>query len=114
MGDVFVSHGDSAQDTAVLLLDAAEKADLPADVVRSTDGGFIVDEELAKAAAVDYDGDASSSDEASRNAEVAAQQSADAEAAKSDAVGKKSDAVGKNQPAKKATAKKASARKSNK
>lgn len=82
MGDVFVPFGDSAQDTAVLLLDAAESAELPADVVRTTDGGFVVDEELAKSAAVDYDGGASSSDEAARNAEVAAQAEADGESEK--------------------------------
>lgn len=85
MGDVFVSNGDSAQDTAVLLLDAAESADLPPDVVRTTSGGFVVDEKLAKAAGVDYDGDASSSDEAARNAEVAAQEQADAESEKTPA-----------------------------
>lgn len=56
MSDVFVPPGDSAQDTAVLLLEAAEKADLPADHVRSSDGGFVVSQEVADAAGVDYEG----------------------------------------------------------
>jgi len=64
MSDVFVPPGDSAQDTAVLLLEAAEKAGEPADVVRSSDGGFVVPKELADAAGVDYDkGDDDESDD---------------------------------------------------
>lgn len=55
MGEVFVAYGDSAQDTATLLLDAAEKAEAHVDVVRSGDGGFYVPEEIAKKAGVDYD-----------------------------------------------------------
>ena len=56
MGDVFVSYGDSAQDTAVLLLDAQEKLELPVDVVASTSGGFNVPQEVADEAGVDYEG----------------------------------------------------------
>lgn len=68
MGKVFVPYGESAQDTAVLLLAQAESQGDPADVVGTTDGGFLVDSELADAAGVDYDKEshASSSDEAAR------------------------------------------------
>lgn len=55
--EVYVGYGDSASDTAVLLLEAAEKADQPAEVVRTGDGGFYVPEDIAKAAGVDYLGD---------------------------------------------------------
>jgi hypothetical protein len=73
MGKVFVPYGDSASDTAVLLLDAAESNDdFTQDDVGTTDGGFVVDEELAKKAGVKYDGEAASSDEHARNEDVAA------------------------------------------
>lgn len=55
MTEVFVPPGDSAKDTATLLLAEAEKQELPADAVRTGDGGFYVDSELADAAGVDYD-----------------------------------------------------------
>lgn len=54
MAEVFVGYGDSPQDTAVLLLSAAEEAEAHVDVVRSVEGGFYVPEEIAKAAGVDY------------------------------------------------------------
>lgn len=45
---VEVPYGDSAQDTAVLLLEAAHLLDLPADVVQTTGGnGFSVPVEVA-------------------------------------------------------------------
>lgn len=56
MGDVFVSDGDSRQDTAVLLLDAQEKLGLEVGVVQSTEGGFNVPQEVADKAGADYEG----------------------------------------------------------
>lgn len=55
MGKVFVPYGESASDTAVLLLAEAENQGLPADVVTTTDGGFVVDSDLADSAGADYD-----------------------------------------------------------
>ena len=72
MTDVFVPPGDSAQDTAVLLLEAAEKAGEPADVVRSSDGGFVVPQELADAAGVDYESGDDSDDDEKKPAKKAA------------------------------------------
>lgn len=54
MGDVRVPYGDKAQDTAVLLLEAAEKAKQDPSVVRTESGAFVVSEEIAKKAKVDY------------------------------------------------------------
>src|SRR4051812_7751826 len=55
--NVRVAYGDSAADTATLLLAAAEESDeYGADVVRTDSyGGFVVPEEIAKAAGVDYE-----------------------------------------------------------
>lgn len=41
-------------DTAVLLLDAAEKAGMPVEWVQTTSAGFLVPKEVADAAGVDY------------------------------------------------------------
>lgn len=46
---VEISH-----DNAVLLLDAAEKAGEPPEVVGTSNNQFVVDEKIAKAAGVDY------------------------------------------------------------
>ena len=48
-GEAFVANGDDPSETARNLLEAAEKAGLDPAVVRtaSSDGGFIVPEELA-------------------------------------------------------------------
>src|SRR5207253_7872903 len=72
MGKIFVPNGESAQDTAVLLLAEAENQGLPADSVGTTDGGFVVDEDLAKKSGAKYDKQASpaSSDEAARATEA--------------------------------------------
>jgi hypothetical protein len=57
MGDVFVSNGDSAEETAILLLAAAEALELPYDHVRAQGGGgFMVDSKVADKAGVDYEG----------------------------------------------------------
>lgn len=55
MVKVFVPYGESASDTAVLLLAEAENQGLSADVVTTTDGGFVVDSDLADSAGADYD-----------------------------------------------------------
>jgi hypothetical protein len=53
---VRVPFGDSAADTATLLLEAVEKKDQdPSVVTTSSYGGFLVPEEIAKAAGVDYE-----------------------------------------------------------
>lgn len=54
MGEqVRVPYGDKAGETATLLLAAAEDLDLdPAAAVRTSDGAFVVDEEVAKKAGV--------------------------------------------------------------
>lgn len=47
--DVTVPFGEDQQDTAILLLAAAQELDLPADVVKVTtdgEGGFLVPEEV--------------------------------------------------------------------
>lgn len=121
MGKVFVPNGESAQDTAVLLLAEAENQGLPADVVGTTDGGFVVDSELADAAKVDYDRQnaPASSDEHARNAEAREQgepvQQAPSPAETGDgneepekrAAKKTARKTAKKSPAKKAAAKKA-------
>lgn len=54
--EVFVPYGDSAAETATLLLDAAEQAGEDASVVRSSsDNGFYVPESVAKKAKVDFE-----------------------------------------------------------
>jgi len=61
--DAYVKYGDDAEKTAVLLLEAAEKAGADASVVRTTsDGEFIVPEEIADAAGVEYEVDDSDDD----------------------------------------------------
>lgn len=50
-----VQYGESASDTATLLLAAAEDLDLPVHVVRTTLGAFLVPEDVAKKAKVDYE-----------------------------------------------------------
>lgn len=56
MADVFVPYGDNAAETATLLLEAAEKSkDFEQEHVRTQEGGFLVDEKIAKAAKVEYD-----------------------------------------------------------
>jgi hypothetical protein len=57
MSEVEVPYGDSATDTAVLLLAAAEELDLDPAVVKSQEGHFLVPEEVAEKAGVDYHGD---------------------------------------------------------
>lgn len=53
--EVFVPYGDSAQETATLLLAAVEEEGAEPAVVRSSsDGGFYVPEALAQKANVDY------------------------------------------------------------
>lgn len=54
---VAVPYGDSASDTAVLLLAAAETLDLDPSVVVSQEGHFLAPKEVADEAGVDYDGD---------------------------------------------------------
>jgi hypothetical protein len=56
MSNVFVPYGDSAQDTATLLLAEADKGDLDPAVVRSVQGGFMVEQDLADKAGVQYEG----------------------------------------------------------
>jgi len=63
MGDVSVFYGDSAQDTATLLLAAADEAGEDASVVRTVTGGFIVPEDIAKKAGVDYEKPENSADD---------------------------------------------------
>lgn len=55
MSNVRVPFTKDNEDTAVLLLDAAEKTDEGVAAVRTGSGFFIVDESLAKAAGVEYD-----------------------------------------------------------
>lgn len=55
MSNVTVPYGDNAEETAVLLLDAAISLDLPAGVVTTGSfGNFYAPEEVADAAGVDY------------------------------------------------------------
>jgi hypothetical protein len=64
MTEVFVPNGDNAQETATLLLAAAEKAGEDPSVVRSSsDGGFYAPEDIAKKAKVDYEEDDESDEE---------------------------------------------------
>lgn len=59
-----VKFGDSAGDTATLLLAAAEELELPADVVTTnSDSEFQVPVEVAQKAGVDYESDDEESDE---------------------------------------------------
>jgi hypothetical protein len=54
MADVEVPYGESASDTATLLLAAAENLELAPGVVQTTsDGVFLVPEEVAKKAGLD-------------------------------------------------------------
>lgn len=54
MDEVSVEFGDVPSETATLLLAAAEELGLDASVVRvSSDGGFLVPEEVAKKAKID-------------------------------------------------------------
>lgn len=96
MSEVFVGYGDSAGDTATLVLAEADKQGLHPEVVRSVEGGFYVPEEVAKAAGVTYQ----SEDEV---AQEAAQKVAPAD----DKPAAKKAAPRKRAPAKKAAAKKA-------
>jgi hypothetical protein len=58
MSDVTVPFGENAAETATLLLAAAEEAkDADASAVRTGSGVFIVPEEIAKSAGVDYESD---------------------------------------------------------
>jgi hypothetical protein len=50
MDEVFVEYGDSAGDTATLLLAAAEELELDVGVVRSVEGGFMAPQEVAEQA----------------------------------------------------------------
>lgn len=104
MDEVFVAYGDSPSDTAVLLLDAAEKAEQDASVVRSVEGGFYVPEDIAKSAGVDYGDGAETSTPATVPAEATDEKPAAKKAAKK--------APAKRTPAKKATAKKAAPKRS--
>lgn len=64
MADVFVPYGDNAAETATLLLEAAEKSkDHEQGDVRAQEGGFLVDEKIAKDAGVKYDKDDDESDD---------------------------------------------------
>jgi hypothetical protein len=58
MGDVTVEYGESAAETAQALLDAADSLELDAGVVRThsdAGGGFVVPEEVADEAGVDFE-----------------------------------------------------------
>lgn len=50
MADVKIPFGEKASDTAVLLLAAAETLDRPVTDVRTVQGAFLVDEEIANEA----------------------------------------------------------------
>lgn len=64
MSDVFVPYGDNASETATLLLEAAEKSkDHEQGDVRTVEGGFLVDEKIAKSAGVDYESDEDEADD---------------------------------------------------
>lgn len=53
MGNVIIKG--QSKDDAVLLLEAAQKLDLPAGVVRTVTGGFRVPVEVAEKAGLDYE-----------------------------------------------------------
>ena len=55
MSDVQVPFAGKPQETATLLLAAAEESGAGANAVRTGPGHFVVDEEIAKTAGVDYD-----------------------------------------------------------
>lgn len=59
MTNVEVPFGAKPQDTAVLLLAAAEQNGGDPSVVRTTTGAFVVPEEIAEAAGVSYNSDES-------------------------------------------------------
>ena len=56
MSDVKVPYGDDPQETATLLLDAAEKEGDQSVVKTTGSRSFLVPEAVAKAAGVDYEG----------------------------------------------------------
>jgi hypothetical protein len=64
MSDVTVPFGDSASDTATLLLAAADKLDLDPSAVRTVEGAFVVPREVADEADVDYESDEEAAEEA--------------------------------------------------
>lgn len=64
-------------DVAVLLLDAAEQADMPVEWVRTISEGFLVPQDVADAAGVDYEDHESEPGAPSVQAEQADEQSAD-------------------------------------
>lgn len=74
MDHVYVPYGDSAADTAVTLLAAAEDLGLDAGVVGTTEGGFLVPKEVADKSKADWDSDNEphTVDEAARANEVKA------------------------------------------
>lgn len=54
MSEVHVPFGDKPQETATLLLAAAEDTETPVHLVRVVDGGFKVPEEVADSAGLDH------------------------------------------------------------
>jgi hypothetical protein len=53
MGTMKIPFGGESQDRAIKLLAAAEQLDQDAAVVRTTTGGFLVEEDVAKKAGLD-------------------------------------------------------------
>ena len=120
--EVYVPVGESTSDTAVLLLEAAEKQEQRPDVVRyvTTPPGFFTPKEIAKAAGVDYREDDSDEGfteevEEARAAEEKRAKQAEAEveteAKKAPTKKAAAKAPAKKTAAKKTTAKKTAAKK---
>jgi hypothetical protein len=61
--DVTVPFGDKPGETATLLLAAAEELDLDPSAVRTSEGAFVVDKNVADKAGVDYESDDDGDDE---------------------------------------------------
>ena len=104
---VRVPYGESASDTATLLLAAAEEKDQDASVVTvSSLGGFVVPEDIAKAAGLDYE-DPEGAD-GSRYSEAQVEEAAETPLKGSDGPIEIEEpkAAAKKAPAKKAAAKK--------
>ena len=110
--EVQVEYGDSAKETATLLLAAAEESEQDASVVRTGNGVFYVPEDVAKKAGVEY-GDKTRIGQPRHGENQPRQeedQSNSPDASDSDEAPTKAPA--KKSAAKKATAKKSAAKKS--
>lgn len=109
MGDVRVAFSANNQETATLLLAAAEDLDLDASVVRTEEGNFVVPEEVSDKAFGKGKTEAANTAKVQKEADAAAEEAA-ARTAPSNEVDK--DGYDAKPAAKKAAAKKSAAKKS--